>query len=711
MLPWAKRVLWSLAIGTAVVFPLVPSAALRDVTQSVVSGVALAIAWTFLLQRRDLLARGWGTLVSAVSLLCVSDAVAAFEVHVVDHAAHLSLSNVMALSGYALLGLGVVQFERQRSRGRQLPGAFEASIFALGALTPVTVFLIIPVVQDDSVALAGRATTIAFALADLVVMTVIARLLLTSSSQALSLVFLSGALFLSLLGDFWAGLSGQGHASALVPVRMLWMFAFILFGAGVAHPSMRDFTQGATWVDDTSSKRRVWLMGVGQAMPPLTLAVAWALGGTPYDLVIAVSGLFVSLLVSFRVTGLLDRISEQSTQLAELARSDELTGLHNRRSWNHELARACARARDHGDHLAIGLIDLDHFKSYNDTHGHLVGDRLLRDAAGVWQQILRPGDVLARYGGEEFAVILPSAGLQEAVALLDEMREATPEGQSFSAGVALWTRGCEPADTVAAADAALYRAKRAGRNRVLPAQDCDVAVLPGHLDALRVVVQPIVRAADLQVVGYEALSRFPNDEDPSSVFSQAHEHGYGDLLEGLAVTRALGLPGRPEGATLHANVSVRAARSPRFWDALPGDLTGLVVELREDRDGLDDATLRTYVERFRGLGARIALDGIGVRATDLARVVTLRPDMVKVDRSLVQGCEGSEGQVEVIRMLVDFARSHGAEPCVAGVETAEAFATVRSTGTELVQGFLVAHPQESWDAPGEPEELLELEVT
>src|SRR3978361_1486266 len=98
------------------------------------------------------------------------------------------------------------------------------------------------------------------------------------------------------------------------------------------------------------------------------------------------------------MNGLLDRISDQSAQLADLARSDELTGLHNRRSWNYELARACATASAKDQPLSVALIDLDHFKSYNDSYGHPAGDRLLRAASAAWLEALRPGEVLARYG-------------------------------------------------------------------------------------------------------------------------------------------------------------------------------------------------------------------------------------------------------------------------------------------------------------------------
>ncbi len=692
-----RSVLWLLAAVTLLVFPLVPTSGQRDLVQTVITATALGVAWRHLLERRDLAGRGWGLVLVAVSVLGFSDALLAAERHLFHYGGRPQPSNLVALVGYAMLAVGVVQFERSRSRGRKMPGRMEAAIFAFGALTPLLVFLIIPVLRAEDFSAASKATTVAYALADLAVMTVIARLLLTTGRQSRSLFYLATALFVSLLGDFWSGITTtQGPASELVWIKMLWLAAFILFAAGVADPSMREFSRGTAFEDEASSKRRVWLMGTGQAIPAVTLAVAWFLGGTPYDLVIAFLGLAVSLLVSFRMTGLLVRISEQSVQLAALARSDELTGLHNRRSWNHELSRACATARDRGDELCIALVDLDHFKKYNDTYGHPAGDRLLRECASVWVTCLGQRDVLARYGGEEFAVILPDSAIEEALLKVDQMRLATPGGQTFSAGVTLWEPGTDPAEAIAQADAALYRAKRSGRNQVLAATEVDAGTLPAPLRSLRTVVQPIVRADDLAVVGYEALSRFDHEADVERVFAEAHEHGFGDLLEITALQRALDLAGRPGGVEVFVNVSERAMRSRRFWESLPVDLTGVVVELHEVRDGLDDRTVGLYLDRFRAGGARVGLDDLGVHTTDLDRILVLNPDIVKVDRSLVTGCDVNEGQAAVVRMLVDFALEHGAEVCVEGVETPGELEVVRAAGVTYVQGYLVGRPQPEW---------------
>jgi diguanylate cyclase (GGDEF)-like protein len=149
------------------------------------------------------------------------------------------------------------------------------------------------------------------------------------------------------------------------------------------------------------------------------------------------------------------------------ARTDDLTGLLNRRAWDEELSRELSRADRSGAAMCVAILDLDRFKLYNDTHGHQAGDRFLKQLAGAWSHGLRTGDILARYGGEEFAVALPGTNLEHAQQMLDRLREALPEDQTCSAGVCQWD-GEESAEQLTArADTLLYAAKAAGRDRVL----------------------------------------------------------------------------------------------------------------------------------------------------------------------------------------------------------------------------------------------------
>lgn len=145
------------------------------------------------------------------------------------------------------------------------------------------------------------------------------------------------------------------------------------------------------------------------------------------------------------------------------ARTDELTALPNRRAWDEAVSREMSRAERTGEPLCVVLLDLDHFKRFNDEHGHQAGDAHLRRTASAWRRELREIDVLARYGGEEFGVLLPGSTLEEAREAIDRVRAATPNGQTASAGVVRFD-GRESAESVQKrADEALYQAKGAGR--------------------------------------------------------------------------------------------------------------------------------------------------------------------------------------------------------------------------------------------------------
>jgi diguanylate cyclase (GGDEF)-like protein len=115
------------------------------------------------------------------------------------------------------------------------------------------------------------------------------------------------------------------------------------------------------------------------------------------------------------------------------------------------------------------LLDLDHFKRYNDERGHQAGDAFLRETAMTWRMQLRVTDFLARYGGEEFAALLLECPPDEALQILDRLRAATPEGETCSAGLAYWDGSESPESLVGRADVALYEAKRSGRDRVVSA--------------------------------------------------------------------------------------------------------------------------------------------------------------------------------------------------------------------------------------------------
>lgn len=168
----------------------------------------------------------------------------------------------------------------------------------------------------------------------------------------------------------------------------------------------------------------------------------------------------VVALLAHEAAAVIER-ADTLSQLTSMASTDPLTGLPNRRAWDEQVHRALATEAP----FTVAMLDLDHFKDFNDARGHPAGDRLLKETAAIWRQQLRAGDMLARLGGEEFGLLLPSCDRALAVEVIERLRGLVCEGQTCSAGFAEHRDGESGADVLARADAALYDAKSAGRDR------------------------------------------------------------------------------------------------------------------------------------------------------------------------------------------------------------------------------------------------------
>ena len=192
-----------------------------------------------------------------------------------------------------------------------------------------------------------------------------------------------------------------------------------------------------------------------------------------------------------KLTEKLRQLESASEQIARLARTDDLTGLHNRRSFHEFFARAAISSRRQGDLFSLVGIDLDHFKTVNDTFGHSVGDQVLREFARLIQRIVRSEDVAVRWGGEEFLIMLSATTGEAAAALAERIRTSWEQASggdmpcfmTASFGVAQLQGGEAEDSVIRRVDAALYRAKGAGRNRVVLAE-----LPPGEDQRQRVAV-------------------------------------------------------------------------------------------------------------------------------------------------------------------------------------------------------------------------------
>ena len=409
-------------------------------------------------------------------------------------------------------------------------------------------------------------------------------------------------------------------------------------------------------------------------------------------------------------------LEENHRRLEELAHRDPLTGLANHRHFQEALGDELEAARRDGRPLAVVLIDIDDFKLLNDSRGHPVGDEMLGAAAGSLRSAMRNLGQVARVGGDEFGIVLPDTGRTQALALAEAARAAIEAAGTMrgslrcSAGIACFPDDARtPGALLQLASGALAWAKAGGGGRsrrydpehvfvVTDEQREEFAELIARPHAVAAVFQPIVALATGKPVGYEALARFEGKPGlpPSWWFSQAHRFGLGAALEAEAVGLALETPGRPEDTFISVNLSPSALGTPEVHERLPANLQGVVVEITEEERVLDVEGLQRHLDPLRARGARIAVDDAGEGYAGLQQVMSMRADIIKLDRALVADVHADPAKIALIGSLVHFARSTGASICAEGIETLSELRVLIHLGVATGQGWALARPGAPW---------------
>jgi diguanylate cyclase (GGDEF)-like protein len=453
------------AAGASLSLPDLPASVAYQLTG--LSAVAAILVGTRLHRpaRRGM----WYGLAGGLGVFVAGDVVYSVYVYVLHREPFPSPADALYLASYPLLAGALLVMIRSRTGGRDRAGLIDALIIATGLGLLSWAFLMRPIASDTSVALGSRLVSIAYPLADVLLLTVIARLYTSRGARSASYRLLATALLLQLGADIvYAGLTTYGgyEGGAL---DLGWMASYLCWGAAALHPSVRSLSEVAPARGVRVDRRRLLILAPAALIAP-ALLLFQGIRGLPIDWVsLGVGSVVLFLLVVARMSDLVAQVQDQAAQLAALAHNDALTGIPNRRSWDLDLVREMARCRRGETPLHLALLDVDHFKRFNDTNGHQAGDLLLKSAAASWRAQLQEGDMLARYGGEEFAALLVGCSQPEAVAILDRVRAATPLGETVSIGVVQWDGQQSPEQLIGLADDALYQAKHQGRNRVVAA--------------------------------------------------------------------------------------------------------------------------------------------------------------------------------------------------------------------------------------------------
>ena len=675
--------------GLALAHLMMPDGVAKAGWYAMVGLVSMVVAAAGLRRQRDGADRltPWMLIISGASVWVVADWVAFVEGHVLHVESYPVVSDVFYLLGYVVLALGFLAMVRRRRSSRDLSALLDASIVAAGVGVMAAVFVLEPILADPGLSTAGKAVSAAYPVMDVVLIGLLVRLWVTPIARTAPVTMLAASLAATLLADVVWNLSivVTGRSDAWVNIDLVWLTGYVLIGVAAWLPSVREALEPLPEVESRMSPRtRLVLLGAGLVLPAATLLTDGAIGALDAWVAAGVGSIVLSLLVLSRMADLLHTVQVQAVQLAALARSDALTGAPNRRTWDHELSRACRRSRDEQTPLSVAILDLDRFKLYNDTRGHQAGDRLLRESVAAWSELLEPDETLARYGGEEFALLLPGLTPEQARVRLEQMRSVTPEGQTFSAGIAAWDPATDPGAAVSEADSALYVAKRGGRDRIVVFG----ISAPTDLPVPRIVVQPIVDLETGEVVAEEALSRFDSG-DTAQVFAWAAQTGRGAELELSALSAALDV--RRPGRRMSVNISLESLVTARGYAVLPEDLSGVILEITEHGDVDHLAGTDELLTRLRERGCTIAIDDWGRGHSNLDRMLRMRPELIKLDMSLVHGI-GSPYHRELVSAITSWSEQVGAVVCAEGIETPEQRDELLRLGVHLGQGYYFGRP-------------------
>lgn len=593
------------------------------------------------------------------------------------------------------------------------------------------------IVATTGTSLLADVVSLAYPLADLVLLTVAVLTVAQTRDEPLRWgVLAAGVLAMALSDSAFAYQSALGTYQTGTIVEWGWWTAFSLIGAaGLLVVGTRSPPGG------TGPSRVAVRAGLLPYVPLVAAAgtatietVSGAGLDTPAVVLIVVLVLLVLVrqYITVRENQELAReVAQREGELRHLAFHDGLTGLANRALFLDRLGHALDLASRNHRPVSVAFLDLDGFKAVNDSLGHATGDALLVRVAERLRGALRTADTLARLGGDEFAVLVEQGDDANQVArgLLDALRAPFRlGGRTVAVSASIGVASVEPgqgADQAASllhrADVAMYAVKTTGRSGILvhsPALDvaaqADEPVLHRAFaaalesGAIRAVYQPVVDPVSGRIAAVEALARWTHQGvavPPSTFVPICEQSGLSEHLTAVMLEQACGQLAVWNRGLGHRELRVAVNVHPtEFSDAgLPDriarlldryglDAGQLALEMTEIALGNRPETALDVMNRLRALGVRLALDDFGTGYSTLARLARVPIDTVKIDRFFVADIDHDAYQHRFLSGLLELSRHLGLRTVAEGVERPAQLGELQRLGCDLVQGHFVARP-------------------
>jgi diguanylate cyclase (GGDEF)-like protein len=417
-------------------------------------------------------------------------------------------------------------------------------------------------------------------------------------------------------------------------------------------------------------------------------------------------------------------------QSEQFATRDPLTSLYNQGTFWDFLGYEIDRSLRQKYPFSIMLVDLDNFKTINDTHGHEAGDAYLIVFSKLLKTVLRKGDIVARYGGDDFAAILPVCDEAQAYIAAKRLLESLRE-QSFllkdgtavritaSIGMAVFPHHAKDAENLfLLADSMLHHAKDSGKDRVsIPSDEVDVNLLKSAgvksifiMDSIKknLIVpyfQPIVSVNDKKILAYEVLTRIiaPDRVIPAIEFIEAAE-GMGAIgkIDYMLIEKAFDLVKRNGyRGSLFLNLSPKALILNEFMPTVLKLMTGygvepsqLVFEITERDTVKNSSLIEKSVLNLKLQGFQIAIDDFGAGYSSFQYLRMFKVDFLKIDGEFIRNMSGN-GSMEqaIVSNIAKLAGDLGIKTIAEYVETEAILMNVRSAGVHYAQGYYIQHPQ------------------